>query len=59
MINPHNYGRWYGEIMTDVPGFEAFWKTLATPFKNNKLVMFDTNNECTFTSFSFYFTLLH
>jgi len=45
MIVPHNYGRWYGQIMTDVAGFESYWKTLAAPFKDNKRVIFDTNNE--------------
>lgn len=29
MINPHNYGRYYGKIITDTAGFGAFWKTLA------------------------------
>jgi endoglucanase len=46
MICPHNYGRYYNNIITDTAGFETFWKTLATPFASNKLVMFDTNNEC-------------
>ncbi|MCJ1311275.1 hypothetical protein MMC25_004946 [Agyrium rufum] len=45
MITPHNYGRYYNDIITDVAGFQAFWKTLATPFKYNGQVIFDTNNE--------------
>ena len=27
---------------------QAFWKTLATPYKDNEYVIFDTNNECTY-----------
>jgi hypothetical protein len=46
MIVPHNYGRYYDNIITDVAGMQAFWKTLATPYKDNQYVIFDTNNEC-------------
>ncbi|PSN68918.1 endo-beta-1,4-glucanase [Corynespora cassiicola Philippines] len=45
MIVPHNYGRYYDKIITDVTGMEKFWKTLATPYKDNQYVIFDTNNE--------------
>ena len=45
MITPHNYGRYYNDIITDVAGFQAFWKTVATPYKDNGQVIFDTNNE--------------
>ncbi|MCJ1432244.1 hypothetical protein MMC27_001600 [Xylographa pallens] len=45
MICPHNYGRYYNTIINDTAGFEAFWATVAKPFQNNALVMFDTNNE--------------
>lgn len=45
MIQPHNYGRYYGEIIEDVAGFKQWWKTVAKPFANNSLVVFDTNNE--------------
>lgn len=48
MIVPHNYGRYNSEIITSTSDFGAFWKTLATSFKSNDLVVFDTNNECTF-----------
>ncbi|CAM6004453.1 unnamed protein product [Sphagnum balticum] len=37
--------RYYGNIITDTAGFEAFWKTVATQFKSNSHVIFDTNNE--------------
>ena len=45
MITPHNYGRYYNKVITDVAGFQAFWKTVATPYRNNSRVIFDTNNE--------------
>ncbi|KAF2810512.1 endo-beta-1,4-glucanase [Mytilinidion resinicola] len=45
LILPHNYGRYYDNIITDTSGFEAFWKTLAGAFSNNSKVIFDTNNE--------------
>lgn len=46
MVVPHNYGRWYGEIITDVDAFQVYWKNLASLFKDNDKVVFDTNNEC-------------
>ncbi|KAI1167242.1 glycoside hydrolase family 5 protein [Nemania serpens] len=45
ILDPHNYGRYYSNIMTDTAGFSSFWKTLATAFKSNDKVIFDTNNE--------------
>ncbi|RWA05487.1 hypothetical protein EKO27_g9616 [Xylaria grammica] len=33
------------EIITDVEGFGSFWTTVATAFKSNEKVIFDTNNE--------------
>jgi endoglucanase len=38
-------GRYYDKIITDVAGFQAWWKTTATLFKDNEKVIFDTNNE--------------
>jgi endoglucanase len=46
MICPHNYGRYYGNPISDVDGFKRFWSTLAAPFKDNSRVIWDTNNEC-------------
>ena len=46
IICPHNYGRYYGSVITDTAGFQAFWKTVATQYKANSKVIFDTNNEC-------------
>jgi len=45
MIQPHNYGRFYGNIINDVAGFKTWWKNLASVYKDNNLVIFDTNNE--------------
>lgn len=45
IIDPHNYGRYYGEIINDTAAFQKFWCNLATQFKSNERVMFDTNNE--------------
>lgn len=45
IIDPHNFGRYYSSIITDATGFEAWWKTVATEFADNDLVIFDTNNE--------------
>lgn len=45
MIDPHNYGRYYNNIITDVDGFGAWWTTIAKRFASNELVIFDTNNE--------------
>ncbi|KAI1132188.1 glycoside hydrolase family 5 protein [Nemania abortiva] len=45
ILDPHNFGRYYGNIITDTAGFGSFWKTVATAFKSNDKVIFDTNNE--------------
>ncbi|KAH7371508.1 glycoside hydrolase superfamily [Pyrenochaeta sp. MPI-SDFR-AT-0127] len=45
MVQPHNYGRFYGNIITDVSGFKTWWQNVAAQYKNNNLVVFDTNNE--------------
>lgn len=45
MIQPHNYGRFYGNIITDVSGFKKWWQNVAAQYKDNELVVFDTNNE--------------
>ena len=46
IIVPHNYGRYYNNIITSTSDFGAFWKTLAGQFKSNSKVIFDVNNEC-------------
>ncbi|KKF94606.1 putative endo-beta-1,4-glucanase B [Ceratocystis fimbriata CBS 114723] len=45
VLDPHNYGRYNGAVVTDYTAFEAFWKNVATVFKSNDKVIFDTNNE--------------
>jgi endoglucanase len=45
MIQPHNYGRFYSNIITDTVGFKTWWQNVAAKFKDNELVVFDTNNE--------------
>lgn len=45
IVDPHNFGRFYGSIITDTAGFQTFWQNLAAQFKSNSLVVFDTNNE--------------
>ncbi|KAI0484412.1 endoglucanase [Xylariaceae sp. FL0804] len=45
VLDAHNYGRYYDNIITDTSAFGAFWTTVATHFADNDLVVFDTNNE--------------
>lgn len=41
----HNFGRYYGNIISDPTAFGSFWTTVATAFASNENVIFDTNNE--------------
>jgi endoglucanase len=45
VLDPHNFGRYYGNIITDTSAFQSFWNKVATQFKSNSKVVFDTNNE--------------
>jgi len=45
MIQPHNYGRFLGNIITDTAAFKTWWTNVAAEYKDNDLVVFDTNNE--------------
>ncbi|KAN0077542.1 Glycoside hydrolase superfamily [Elaphomyces granulatus] len=45
LIDPHNYGRYQGNIITSTSDFKAFWKTVAGQFQLYDKVIFDTNNE--------------
>ncbi|OHF01587.1 cellulase [Colletotrichum orchidophilum] len=45
ILDPHNYGRFYDNIITDTGAFQTWWKSFATQFKSNDHVIFDTNNE--------------
>lgn len=45
ILDAHNYGRYYSNIVTDTTAFGAFWTTVAKQFASNPRVIFDTNNE--------------
>ena len=45
MIQPHNYGRFMGSIITDTAAFKTWWTNVAAEYKDNELVIFDINNE--------------
>ncbi|KAK4210310.1 cellulase [Rhypophila decipiens] len=45
VLDPHNFGRYFGKIITNVNDFKSFWTKLATQFVSNPRVIFDTNNE--------------
>jgi endoglucanase len=49
VLDPHNYSRYYGEIIgstnLDVSAFEDFWAKLAAHYKNNARVIFGLMNE--------------
>ncbi|KAG9051239.1 hypothetical protein FS837_010526 [Tulasnella sp. UAMH 9824] len=45
VIDPHNYLRYNGAILTDTTAFANWWKNLANQFKDNSHVIFDLQNE--------------
>ncbi|KAI0484319.1 glycoside hydrolase family 5 protein [Xylariaceae sp. FL0804] len=45
IVDAHNYGRFYGDIITDVAAFGDWWTTMASRYRNNSRVIFDINNE--------------
>jgi endoglucanase len=45
ILDPHNYGRYYGNIITDKSAFGSFWSKVAAQYASNSRVIFDTNNE--------------
>ncbi|RPB03390.1 glycoside hydrolase, partial [Choiromyces venosus 120613-1] len=45
IIDPHNYGRYNGEIITDTTAFGKWCGNLANEFKSDSNIIFDTNNE--------------
>jgi endoglucanase len=45
VIDPHNFGRYNGAIISDTNAFGAFWKTLATAFKSNSKVVSHTRSK--------------
>ncbi|RDL38160.1 uncharacterized protein BP5553_05593 [Venustampulla echinocandica] len=44
-ICAQNFGRYRGSVISDTSGFGTFWKTVASQFKSDSQVIFDTNNE--------------
>ncbi|KAJ8522402.1 hypothetical protein ONZ45_g991 [Pleurotus djamor] len=45
VIEPHNYARYNGAVITDTSAFATWWGNLANQFKTNNLVVFDIINE--------------
>lgn len=39
IVDPHNFGRYGGNIITDTAGFQTFWANLAATFKSNSKVV--------------------
>jgi endoglucanase len=39
IVDPHNFGRYGGNIITDTAGFQTFWANLAGTFKSNSKVV--------------------
>lgn len=35
IIDPHNVGRYYGKVITDLAGFKAWWTTVAERYADN------------------------
>lgn len=42
VVDPHNFGRYNGAIITDTTAFGSFWKTLATAYSSNSKVVSQT-----------------
>ncbi|KAG8907724.1 hypothetical protein FRB99_002520 [Tulasnella sp. 403] len=45
IIDPHNFLRYNGGVITDQNAFATWWKNLANEFKSDSRVVFDLNNE--------------
>lgn len=45
VLDPHNYARYDGSIISSTSDFKTFWTNLATEFADNSNVVFDCNNE--------------
>ncbi|PVH89056.1 glycoside hydrolase family 5 protein [Cadophora sp. DSE1049] len=45
VLDPHNFGRYYGNVISDHAAFKAWWTTTAKMFASNTKVVFDCNNE--------------
>ncbi|KAF9048641.1 glycoside hydrolase superfamily [Panaeolus papilionaceus] len=40
IIEPHNYMRYYGNVITSTNDFKTWWRNMANEFKNNNRVIF-------------------
>jgi endoglucanase len=45
ILDPHNYGRYAGNVITSTSDFQTFWQNVAAEFKSDSNVVFDCNNE--------------
>ncbi|KAF9003957.1 endoglucanase [Cyathus striatus] len=45
VIEPHNFMRYNGAVITSTSNFQTWWKNLANEFKSNSHVIFDIMNE--------------
>lgn len=45
VIDPHNFMRFNGEVISSTDDFQAFWANLAAVFKDNANIIFDIQNE--------------
>ncbi|CAA7267109.1 unnamed protein product [Cyclocybe aegerita] len=45
VIEPHNYMRYNGNVITSTSDFQTWWTRLANEFKSNNNVIFDIMNE--------------
>lgn len=45
VLDPHNYARYDGSIISSTSDFQTFWTNVATEFADDSKVIFDCNNE--------------
>ncbi|KAF8656235.1 hypothetical protein AX16_002671 [Volvariella volvacea WC 439] len=45
VLDPHNYMRYNGNVITSTSNFQTWWNKLATEFRSNTRVIFDVMNE--------------
>ncbi|KAM0323172.1 hypothetical protein ACHAQA_009022 [Verticillium albo-atrum] len=45
ILDPHNYGRFNGAVITNTQGFKTYFQNVAAQFASNSRVIWDTNNE--------------
>jgi endoglucanase len=43
--DPHNYGRYYGKVITSTSDFKTFFTNFAGQLSSNSRILFDSNNE--------------